>query len=331
LGYFGHTLIITTTIVSLTGRGPPAQAQVSRIRSSSPQVVPVRYDEHRYIVAPVTKAGDTLYLYTDTGADLNALFPGAIQRLGLVRDSLIRGNHTLRFTTLPSFRPEASIPFRSSHPGMDRAILVVDSISFAAGTDGLLGREWFAGRVWTFDYPRHQLLLRSAGDLPPHSPKHRVALGFQADSAGRRTVNFPRIRVLIDGDSLDLLFDTGAMTALTDSAHAALADGRPSRRASSFVVQSVFDRWRKRHPQWEVIEGADQLGDTTFPMIKVPEVEVGGFRVGPVWFTARPDQNFIRFSQWMDRPIVGALGGSALQYVQVTIDYPGSVAVFARP
>jgi hypothetical protein len=208
---------------------------------------------------------------------------------------------------------------------------VVDPISFAAGTDGLLGREWFAGRVWTFDYPRHQLLLRSAGDLPPHSPKHRVALGFQTDSAGRRIVNFPRIRVLIDGDSLDLLFDTGAMTALTDSAHAALADGRPSRRASSFVIQSVFDRWRKHHPRWEVIEGADQLGDLTFPMIKVPDVEVGGFRVGPVWFTARPDQNFVRFSLWMDRPIMGALGGSALQYVQVTIDYPGSVAVFARP
>jgi hypothetical protein len=331
LEYLAHTLIITTAIVSLTGRAPPAQAQVSPITPSSPQVVPVRYDEHRYIVAPVTEAGDTLYLYTDTGADLNVLFPAAVERLGLVRDSLIRGNHTLRFTTLPSFRPEASIPFRSSHPEMDRAILVVDSISFAAGTDGLLGREWFAGRVWTFDYPRHQLLLRSAGDLPPHSTKHRVALGFQTDSAGRPTVNFPRIRVLIDGDSLDLLFDTGAMTALTDSAHAALADRRPARRATSFVVQSVFDRWRRRHPQWEVIEGADQLGDTTFPMIKVPDVEVGGFRVGPAWFTARPDQNFVRFSQWMDRPIVGALGGSALQYLQVTIDYPGSVAVFVRP
>jgi hypothetical protein len=331
VGYFAHNLVTITAILSLVGRARSGQAQTSPTTPSSPQVVPVRYDEHRYIVAPVTEAGDTLYLYTDTGADLNALFPGAVERLGLVRDSLIRGEDTLRFTTLPPFRPDASIPFRSSHPEMERAILVVDSISFASGTDGLLGRAWFAGRVWTFDYPRHQLLLRPAGDLPPHSTKHRVALGFQTDSAGRPTVNFPRLRVRIDGDSLDLLFDTGAMTALTDSAHAALADGRPARRASSFVVQSIFDRWRQRHPQWQVIEGANQLGDTTFPMIKVPAVEVGGFRVGPVWFTARPDQNFVRFSQWMDRPIVGALGGSALQYLQVTIDYPGSVAVFARP
>jgi hypothetical protein len=121
------------------------------------------------------------------------------------------------------------------------------------------------------------------------------------------------------------------MTTLTDSARAALGDRRPARRASSFVVQSVFDRWRQGHPQWQVIEGADQLGDTTLPMIEVPDVDVGGFRVGPVWFAARPDQNFVHFSRWMDRPIVGALGGSALQYLQVTLDYPGAVAVFARP
>jgi hypothetical protein len=294
-------------------------------------MIPVRYDEHRYIVTPVTEAGDTLYLYTDTGAELDLLFPAAFERLGLVRDSVIRGTDTLRFTTLPPFRPEASIPFRSSHPVMERAILVADSIYFAAGTDGLLGAHWFAGRVWTFDYPAHRLLLRPAGDLPAHSPKHRVPLGFQLDSAGRPTVYLPRIRVSIDGDSLDLLFDTGATTILTGSALAALADGRPARRAASFVVRSVFDRWRRRHPHWQVIESADRLGKRTFPMIEVPGIDVGGFKVGPVWFTLRPDEEFVHFSQGMDRPIVGALGGSALQYLQVTIDYPGSVAVFARP
>lgn len=331
MSYRTDTLVILTVVVSLTGHVRTGQAQASPRTRSSPQVVPVRYDEHRYIVTPVTEAGDTLYLYTDTGAELDLLFAAAIQRLGLVRDSLIRGTDTPPFTTLPPFRPEASVPFRSAHPVLERAILVVDSIIPATGTDGLLGQHWFAGRVWTFDYPGHRLLLRPAGDLPPHSPKHRVPLAFQLDSAGRPTVHFPRIRVLIDGDSLDLLFDTGAMTTLTGSALAALADGRPARRATSFVVRSVFDRWRQRHPQWQVIESADQLGELTFPMIEVPGVEVGGFTVGPVWFTVRPDENFVHFSQGMDRPIVGALGGSGLQYLEVTIDYPGSVAVFARP
>lgn len=331
MDYLVRTLYAVTAVVTLAGRVPVGHAQASTGAPSPPQVLPVRYDEHRYVVVPVTEAGDTLYLYTDTGSDINALWPASVERLGLMEDSLVRGNKTLRFTTLPPFRADASIPFDSPNPEIGRKILVLDPISFASDTDGLLGREWFADQVWTFDYPKHRLLLRSAGDLPRHSPKHRISVGFQVDAAGRRPFHFPRIRVRIDGDSLDLRFDTGAMTVLTDSARAALGDGRPARRATSFVVRSVFDRWRRRHPQWRVIEGADQLADTTFPMIEVPALDVGGFRVGPVWFTARPDQNFVRFSQWMDQPIVGALGGSALQYLRVTIDYPKALAVFARP
>jgi hypothetical protein len=328
--YVAHTLLVTF-MTSLTAR-VTAQAQTPAKTVSPPRLMPVRYDEHRYILAPVTDTGDTLYLYSDTGSEITALFPAAVERLGLVRDSLIRGQDTFRFTTFPRLRPMASIPFRSVHPKLERAILVVDSIPFAAGTDGLLGTAWFAERVWTFDYPRHQLRLRVAGDLPRHSAKHRVALGFQTDSAGHRTVNLPRIRVRIDGDSVDLLFDTGAMTVLTDSAQAQLSDGRARRRATSFVVRSVFDRWRQRHPHWRVIEGADQLlRNATFPMIEVPALEVGGFTVGPVWFTARRGEDFEYWSREMDRPILGSLGGSALQYLQVTVDYPGAVAVFARP
>ncbi len=332
LHYVANALLAVTLMAGLGGRVSTGQAQTPATTFPPPRVQPVRYDEHRYILTPVTDSGDTLYLYSDTGSEIDALFPAAVERLGLARDSLLRGQDTFRFTRLPRFRPTASIPFQSVHPDLDRAILVVDSIPFAAGTDGLLGAQWFAGRVWTFDYPRHQLLLRMAGDLPRQSARHRVALGFQTDSAGRRTVNLPRIRVLIDGDSLDLLFDTGAMTVLSDSAHTQLSDGRAARRATSFVVQSVFDRWRQRHPRWRVIERADQLlGNARFPMIEVPEIEIAGFTVGPVWFTARRDQDFVYWSREMDLPILGALGGSALQYLQVTVDYPGAVAVFARP
>jgi hypothetical protein len=42
--------------------------------------------------------------------------------------------------------------------------------------------------------------------------------------------------------------------------------------------------------------------------------------------------NFLDWmSQWTDAPIVGALGGSALQYFRVTLDYPRAVALFERP
>jgi hypothetical protein len=133
--------------------------------------------------------------------------------------------------------------------------------------------------------------------------------------------------VAIDGDSLDLLFDTGATITLSDSALAALGDRGPPARGTSFITQSVFTRWRQWHPDWRVIERADRVLD--MPMILVPEVTIAGHTVGPAWFTMRPDRNFHQYmSQWMDRRIDGALGGSVLRYFRVTLDYPGAAAMF---
>ena len=195
---------------------------------------------------------------------------------------------------------------------------------------GFLGRWWFADRVWTFDYPGHRLLLRAAGDVPSQAPEHRVALGFQTGPDGRRTTHFPRIPVRIDGETLDLLFDTGATTILTAEALATIGDGRPAARGASFIAASVFERWHQRHPDWRVIEKAEQGSGEA--LIEVPSVEIGGYTVGPVWFTRRKDSNFHQWmSQWMDRRIEGALGGSALRYLRVTVDYPNAVAVFEKP
>ena len=54
--------------------------------------------------------------------------------------------------------------------------------------------------------------------------------------------------------------------------------------------------------------------------------------MGPVWFTRRPDPSFHQFmSQYMDKQVEGALGGSALKFFRVTVDYPNAVAAFERP
>ena len=62
-------------------------------------------------------------------------------------------------------------------------------------------------------------------------------------------------------------------------------------------------------------------------MIEVPLVKIAPVTVGPVWFSARPDATFHDFmSQMMDKKIEGALGGSALRYLDIVIDYPGAKA-----
>lgn len=289
--------------------------------------LPVRYAADRYFVSPVLASGDTLLLYTDTGGGTSMLWPATAERLGLAGEWLRQDADSSQLIALPAMLPGSAIPLPSAPPPLGSRFLVIAPQGFGEG-DGFLGRTWFADRVWLFDYPGRSLALME-GRAPTSAPQHRVPLGFQTDSAGRRTTHFPRIAAMVDGDSLDLLFDTGATVSLTPAALAALGDGGPAQRGTSFITQSVFTAWRAAHPDWRVVDSADMRGNA--PMIEVPRVTIAGHEVGPVWFTARPDRAFHEWmAQWMDRPLDGALGGSALRYFRVLVNYPEAYAAFER-
>jgi hypothetical protein len=300
----------------------PVQAQ----SAGQPLVLPVKYDEHRFFVQPVTEDGTTLNFFTDTGGAL-FIFKDVVDQLKLlvIKDSK-GGADKVKF---PKFKEGSTIP----PPLASNEELSVRPVSGrgAMRTDwsGMLGHQWFASRVWTFDYLSQQLLLRAAGDVPKTEDSHRLTLGFHTNRYGLRDNNYPRIQVSIDGEILDLLFDTGASTLLTDQALAAIGDKHPAQRATSFITNSLFTKWHSRHPQWRVIENAEQGSSES--MIEVPSISVAGYTVGPVWFTRRDDYNFHEYmSQWMDKRIEGALGGSGLRFFRVTVDYPHAVAVFEK-
>ncbi len=318
--------------VSLTGS--LLAAEPARQPSPRPAVeLPATEEANRFFVTPVTPKGEKLRLYTDSGGGL-FLLAGTVQRLGLSRHALGEGPEKAEGTELPAFRPGASIPPPLRNHGGLIILPAGQEKGFLAGTDGMLGQAWFSGRVWTWDYPAGRLLWHPDGGLPAVDASHRVTLGFQTDKAGQRTADFPRIAATIDGETLDLLFDTGAMVSLSPEALAKLGEmgeKGPVIRGTSFIAAVHFDGWRKKHPGWRVIENAD-LGVNGEPMIEVPALTVAGYTVGPVWFTRRPDKNFHQFmSQFMDRQVEGALGGSALRFFRVTVDYPKAVAVFERP
>jgi hypothetical protein len=309
-------LVLAAPMAAQSGAGP-TETTVTQL--------PVRYSEHRYFVTPVLETGDTLALYTDTGGGANMLWQKTAERLGLDGEWLRQGGDSMKIVSLPPMRADAAIPLPAAPPPAGDRFLVVASEQFPEG-DGFLSRSWFADRVWIFDYPAGTL-AQVQGPAPSFAPEHRTPLAFQTDSAGRRTTHFPRITAVVDGDTLDLLFDTGATTTLTDSALAALGDGGPTRRGTSFITRSVFERWQSAHPDWRVVKGADASGDA--PMIEVPRVTIAGHEVGPVWFTGRADQAFHEYmAQWMDRPLDGALGGSALRYFTVLVNYPEGYAEF---
>ncbi len=282
-----------------------------------------------YLECAATHVG-TLRFYTDTGGAMVIAAP-ALARLGLQprtpADPTLRAQlgGDARVIAMQSLGLAATIPL--AHAPM----VVVPAMRQLPGWppqgDGILGQAWFAGHVWTWNYPKGRLWLDPPGWAPADA--RAVPLGFPVDAQGKRIDDFPRIVVRIAGKPVPLLLDTGAETYLTRAALAQLRDGGPRLRATSMIIASLFDRWHREHPGWRIIRQA-QAG-TMAAMIEVPRVRVAGLRVGPVWFTERPDANFLKvMSSMTSAPVYGSLGGNALRDLRMTIDYPRALAWFMR-
>ena len=320
-------------LAAASAGGAPALAQERPVPAGGRVVeVPATFVADRVWVRPVTASGDTLAFYTDTGGGANMLYEPALARIGAATREVAMGDDRAVLALWPEWSEGAWIP----EPGdttrfSGRDLLVMPFEGQAAmlhepGDAGFLGAGWFGDRAWTFDYPAGRLLLHPDG-VTPRPGARALPLGFQVGDDGRRTSHFPRMPIVVDGDTLHVLLDTGATMLLTEDAVAALGGG-PPRRASSFISAAVFDRWREAHADWRVIEDATRPGAH---LILVPEVAIAGETVGPVWFERRREGTFEQYmAQWMDAPIVGALGGTGLRFFRVTIDYPNAVAYFER-
>jgi hypothetical protein len=294
--------------------------------------LPVEFVTDRFYVRPITEDGHEVRLYTDTGGGL-FVTPATALRLGLQVETIGDGDERIGICDPPTWRGDAAIPDLSADadprpPDVRGKLFVYDAPVGWLDADGLLGQVWFGGRCWTFDYLGGRLAVDG---VPPADADvdHVVTLGFPVGDDGRRSTHFPSIEASVDGVTSGFLFDTGAMVSLTDRALDAFG-GEARDRGTSFVVGSIFDRWRTRHPDWPVVEGADRNADSE-PMIQVPAVTIAGHTVGPVWWTRRPDANFHDYmSSMMDRRVDGALGGSLFRYFTIHVDYPNARASFVR-
>src|SRR6185436_4144472 len=106
----------------------------------------------------------------------------------------------------------------------------------------------------------------------------------------QRATNYPRFEVDVAGQKLDVLLATGSSVAITADALKVIDEGGPAIRATCLISNTIFDQWKKDHPDWRVVPNAEEKSGE--PMIEVPEITVGGFAVRGVWFTQRPDNNF---------------------------------------
>lgn len=304
----------------------PARAQTpAPVADGQPLTLPATLEAGLFYLHPKLPDGRALRLFSDTGGGLLFTETGA-KALGVTPDPKASREQP-QLLSWPRFQAGAWIP---APLGSERGVPLMQAPpeQLQHLGDGMLGANWFGGRSWQFDYPRGELRLLPANALPRVAAKHRVRLGFQKDADGKAITHFPRIAVRIEGETLQLLFDTGASVRLSAQAARELGGG-PTVRAGSFITTEVLQRWRERHPRWRVIDKAD--ADGRVRIIEVPQVQVGGYRVGPVWFAERPDKNFHEFmSQWMDQRVDGAIGGNAFASFKISVDYPSGVAVFER-
>lgn len=297
------------------------------------QVLPARFEHDRVLLEANAPDGSTVRFYTDSGGGFNAIGAEAAKRLGLPYVGDLDGDDGKPLRLL-GFTPALAAQVPPPLPEEDRAQagrLIQSELAAGDDHEGFLGSRWLAGRRWRFDYPARQLSLW-APDWKPGPDWHGTALHFLPREDGARPFHFPRFTVEIDGESLDMLLDTGAQARLGPDAAKLYQLPEGTAVASSFIVASTFERWRRRHPDWRVAASGDMGTGRPAPMIEVPIVGIAGIQVGPVWFAVREDHNFHEFmSSMMDARVEGAVGGSAFRYLRMALDYPGETAWFQKP
>jgi hypothetical protein len=252
---------------------------------------------------------DTLHVYTDTGGK-NFLYKSGIKKLNIKRSK----KNLWKSSNIESILKEKEIPIPC-----EREIYYLNDKS--SNFDGMFGREWFGGKIWEFDYEHETLKCLNHYEKDKEKAAQAVSLYFKSDSEGNHTNYLPRIELIVKSDTLSMLFDSGAQAILSVEAQEKLHKNELV--ATSFINASTFKKWKNTHPEWTVLEGADLSFGEKSDIIIVPEVQIGNMTVGPVEFVERADPNFKVMSDFfMDKEIVGAIGGNALsQLKRFILDY----------
>lgn len=293
-----------------------------------PVAIPVSYEAGHFYAVPRTRDGHRLRLLVDTGGGGTPTYwitAKTARWLHLKTTSCAVDGASFMVASEPEYAPGKGLPAANGPCKGDIAVLDVDY----GRADGQIVPNYLAGRVWTFDYPHGRLLLQDA-DWRPVAAAHRMPMHFQKDGHGKLARHYPRILIRVAGRPLYMLLDTGATAFPTPAGKR--ATGAPTVHGigtTSYITTATMNRWHAAHPGWRMVLAGDVMpgGRYTARLIEVPKVEIGGWSVGPVWFTERPDGAFHdMMASMMDKPPEGAVGANILQHFRMTLDYPGQNA-----
>ena len=314
-------------------------AQNAPVSAGKPVYIPSVLINGRFYIKIPTFNGDSILSFCDTGGGYTALYPSTVSKLHLQSKILELNIDGEKTNYIPAKdvinHPDIPLPFIQLYyqkyintpffevPESSKAD---DFFSSYIPQEAFLGQFFFIGHAWTFNYPEGKILMNTPlardGKYDNMQP-----IGFKKNRDGTKRFGHPSMQVEIDGQLIDVLFDTGASILLSKATQAALNVDSKS-IGGSFIAKSVFDDWRIKHPDWRFIEKGEVTGAD---MMQVPLVKVGSLTAGPVWFAKRPDEAWSRgMIGSMDKVVKGAIGGSFFQYFKVTIDYNSELVKFER-
>jgi len=290
--------------ISLSGQTSDVNI-ASAISDDNELKLPCFFKNNLIYLSTKLSNSDSLIFYTDTGGK-NFLYTSGFKKLKIrhKRENLWESSNIKTIFTANNI----SLPKREEIYFIKEKGVI---------EDGMLGREWFANRIWRINYIRG--FLSEIAIIPNDEFEPICPLYFLKDDAKQVVNHLPRIEIVINNDTLSLLFDTGAQVYLSDDAQEQMKG--QSLTAISFISSSIFESWKTLNPEWEVIKKGDK--QYRADMIRVPEIKIGSKIIGPIWFVKREEQNFQVLSKlFMDKQIVGAIGGNALSFLgDIIVDY----------
>lgn len=310
-------------------------------------IVPTHFvdGERFYFKLPLAN-NDTLLAFGDTGGGISFLAPKAVSK-GDINSNLKRGIvkammplQYILFQDLvkdknypvPSF--QRNFVIRNPFLAVTSPALMIppmdDELKFMLDVqpeiEAFLGQSFFMGHSWTIDYLNEQITVNTALNDSLVNDANVQKLGFKKNIRQEKIFGHPSMQVVIEGDTIDVLFDTGASIVLSEDGQKMLKTTKKT-LGGSFIAASLYNKWRKEHPEWKFYPKADLAGD----IIEVPTVTISGHKVGPVLFAVRRDEVWSNgMIASMDKVVKGAIGGSALKHFKVTIDYNAELVRFEK-
>ena len=312
-----------------------------------PYLVPSKFmDGAQFYVKLPLHNNDTILAFCDTGGGISMLSPYKKNDPNIdpyVRKGIVKGIMPMDYIPFKKMVAEKDYPVPYPVPNLivrkpfatvKEPYLVIpplneelkEKLDKVPDMAAFLGQGFFMGKSWTLDYPNEEIWVNTPLFEAEHDQPNVQQLQFKKNSLGSSVYGHPRMQIEIDNTVLDVLFDTGASFVLSDDGKNYFNTSK-STMAGSFISATIFDGWRKKHPDWKYYPASD--GEQG--IIEVPKVKIGTHEVGPVLFSRRPDYVWSEIMiHTMDEVVDGAIGGTLLKYFKVIIDYNTELIKFER-